>query len=44
MEVPPPQILESYFEEYCSSTKAYKTQEGLDEFFRKLVKFLQEVA
>ena len=43
LDVPPPSLLESYFREYSTSAKAYRTQDGTNELFRELVKFLLEV-
>ena len=36
-------VLKSYFGEYSPSAKAFQTQEGEDEFFHEVAKFLLEV-
>ena len=44
IEVPPAQVLESYFGEYSTLAKACRMQGGPNKLFRELAKFLLEVA
>ena len=44
MEKLNPKVLRSYFGEYSPSAKAYKTDDGKDEFFQELAKFMLVVA
>ena len=43
-EIPPSEVLESYFGEYSAFAKAYRTQLAPNHFFRDITKFLLEVA